>query len=239
MVVSRSSVRSELLDRMPGHWPNRIRLALLVVLLVGFGWWCWWWLEAGGRDRFFPRNFGVVDAGRIYRSGQIDGGLVRDVLAGHGVDVIVNLANDIPGDPDKDAERAAIGELGIRRIDIPALDGHGIGPIEHYADALTAVVAARRRGEVVLIHCQGGSERTGALVAFYRLLIEQSEPERVYAEMLAYNHRPHRNGYLIPYINDHLKKLAQLLVARGVLARVPAPMPQLPVPATLKDTDGQ
>ena len=89
--------------------PPRSRRRLLLVLgllglVVGLG--TWWWLE-DGRHLFFPKNWGVVEDGRIYRSGRIHRRLIQDTLADHGIEVVVDLAGTDKGHPDFEPEREA------------------------------------------------------------------------------------------------------------------------------------
>jgi hypothetical protein len=177
-------------------------------------------------DRFIPKRWGAVVAGKLYRSGQLSSALVRRVLEEHGIRVIVDLTGGLPGDEDQVAEARAADELKIERLLLP-LDGDGTGDIRHYAAALTRIHRALQDGAPVLIHCAAGSQRTGAAVAAYRLLCERAPSESVLAELESYDWDPDDDRVLVEYLDAHLAELARLLVEDGVLDKAPDPLPKL------------
>lgn len=202
----------------------RKRYWVAIGLIGAFCLFAYWWLD-GGRYRFKPRRFGVVQVGTVYRSGQIHPNLIEGVLREHRIRVIVDLATDQPGDEAAGAERAAAERLGIRMVDIPDLNGDGIGPITSYAQALDAVVAAERAHEPVLVHCAAGSQRTGAAIAWYRMLVQGWSGARAHADFQKYQRWHAKSKGLVPYVNQHMAALAADLVQRGVIERVPDPLP--------------
>lgn len=201
-------------------------LLLLVPLLAlgGAGLAAWkYWLE----DRFIPKRWGVVEEGLVYRSGQLSSALVRDQLERHGIRCIVDLTSDTPGDADEEAEVEAARALGIDRITL-GLGGDGTGDIHGYAEAVTRMHRAIQEGEPTLVHCAAGAQRTGGAVAFYRLLVQGRSPQATADEMARYGWDPDDDTKLKNYINEHVGDLAALLVDRGVIERVPDPLPHLP-----------
>lgn len=194
------------------------------IFVAAFCLFAYWWLD-GGRYRFKPRRFGVVEQGAVYRSGQIHENLIEDVLREHRIRVIVDLATDPPGDEAAGAERDAAKRLGVRMVSIPDLDGNGIGPIESYAQALEALVDATQAGEPVLVHCAAGSQRTGAAIAWYRMLVQGWSGARAHKDFQEYQRWHARSKGLVPFVNEHMSTLAALLLQRGVIERVPDPLP--------------
>jgi hypothetical protein len=83
----------------------------------------------------------------------------------------------------------------------------------------------------VLVHCAAGSRRSAAVVAMYQLLVEGRSPEDTYRELDRFGKRPVAESPLLPYLNDHMGELAELLVERGVIERVPDPLPLLQPPS--------
>jgi hypothetical protein len=200
---------------------SAVGLALAVALLVGAG---VWWME-GGKYLFQPRKWGVVEQDGFYRSGQIHRRIVEDVLREHHIDLIVDLASDDPpGDPDEAAERAAARRLGIRRIEL-SLRGDGGGSPEPYGAALAAVIRARRSGERVLVHCNAGRERTGALVAMYRMLEDDWDGARAWEEYLGYRKRPPERPVLQRHVEQALPTVVETLREQGLLASAPESLP--------------
>jgi protein tyrosine/serine phosphatase len=178
------------------------------------------------RDRFIPKRWGVVQEGKIYRSGQLSRHLVKRVLQDNHIQTVVDLTFDNPEDANHTAELAAIVELGIERKLCP-LDSDGTGDAHIYAQAVSAVAAAAREGKPVLVHCVAGAQRTGGVVALYRLLIEGKSPDDVLAEMQRYKYDPVRSPRLQAYLNAHIAEIAEDLVRDGTIERVPTPLPKL------------
>lgn len=178
------------------------------------------------RDQFVPKRWGVVEPGKIYRSGQISARLIKPLLEEHHIQRVVDLTLDIPGDRYHEAELAAIAELGIERELFPLL-ADGTGDVKTYAAAVAAVAAAERAGTPVLVHCVAGTQRTGGVVATYRLLVQKKDPAEVFAEMRTYKYDPHYSPKLLSYLNAHLGELADELVRLGTIERMPEPLPVL------------
>ena len=185
---------------------------LLLMLAVGGAVTTWY---AGLRDRFEPLNFGVVEPGKLYRSGQISRQVVRKTLEANHIGVVIDLSSKWEDTPDAREERKSIAELGIQRVNL-TLRGNGLGDPEIYPRVLEIIVAAERAGKPVLVHCQSGSQRTGGIVAAYRMLIEGKSEQDAIAEMKAYGHRPHSNPKLIPFIREHLPHWREELIRDGV-----------------------
>ncbi len=198
-----------------------------LVAVVAGGVWLW---EAALKERTFPKRFGVVEAGSIYRSGQMHPSLVRRTLQTNDIDEVVSLIDTAAAD-DEDlqadaAEQEACRALGIERRVFP-LAGDGTGDIESYAQALASVTEATRAGRRILGHCSAGTQRTGGAVAAYRVLVQGWEPSRACAEMAEYGWDPAQDRAVLEYLNDHMDELAARLVELRVLPAVPNPLPVL------------
>ena len=198
------------------HW--------FAVFVAAFSLFAYWWLD-GGRYRFKPRRFGVVKQGAIYRSGQIHEALIEDVLREHGIKAIVDLSEDKADDAHANAERDAAKRLGVRVLQLRDLDGDGIGPPERYMVALERIVESERAGEPILVHCAAGSQRTGAAIAWYRMLVQGWSGPRAFDDFEKYQRWHAKNDVLVPYINKHTAAVARWLAERGVIARAPDPLP--------------
>lgn len=181
------------------------------------------------RDRYIPKRFGVVEPGKIYRSGQISTVLIKPTLEKHSIRCVVDLTGDrdTPEKAYHDAELQAIDELGIRRVSCP-LDSDGTGDVVIYAGAVKALVDAVQAGEPALVHCAAGTQRTGGVVALYRLLVQKQTPAEVLAEMRKYKYNPQRSPKLLAYLNGHMPELATELVRNGAIERLPDELPMLP-----------
>jgi protein tyrosine/serine phosphatase len=178
------------------------------------------------RDRFLPKRFGVVVPDKLFRSGQISRHLIADVVDRHHIGTIIDLNGLDPADADQRAELEVSEAKGVRHLRFP-LRGDATGQIDRYAGAVQAIVESDREGRPVLVHCAAGSQRTGACVSFYRLLVRHDSPADVYRELVSYGWDPRTNQVLLDYVNGHMSELAQLLVERHVIDRAPTPLPTL------------
>jgi len=197
---------------------------MVIVLIAAIsGGAVWWWAE--NRHRFFPKRWGEVVPGTVYRSGQLHRDLVEDTLREHGIDVIISLRPCEMENPDHLAEREVAGRLNIELIELD-LAGDGTGDLEHFVKAVEAMHQARQSNEQVLVHCAAGAYRTGGAVAFYRLLVEEVPPESIRGELGDYGWRDKER--LIPYLNDHMADMARRLKEQGIIEQVPQPVPVIP-----------
>ena len=174
----------------------------------------------------FPKRWGVVEEAAIYRSGQLSPFQIRKQIQKRKIDVIVALTKPSPGDAAYEAERQATKDYGIERVTFPLL-GDGTGDIEQYAAAIAKIHQSIRDGKVVLVHCAAGTQRTGGVIASYRILVQGKAPIEAVEEMRQYGWRPDKNPALLPYINDHMSELTALLIEKSVLEIAPDPLPIL------------
>jgi protein-tyrosine phosphatase len=173
---------------------------------------------------FIARNFGAVDEGAIYRSGRLHPFLLERTLVEHGIDVVIDLDED--EHEDVAAGRETLERLGIRHLRFEGLHGSGRGDPAIYVDAMGALLAARREGKQVLVQCAAGSERTGALVAMYRMLYEGWSGDRAYQEYLDYRAHAPSELKLSRWMSEYLETVVRGLEARGLLDRHPQPLPR-------------
>jgi protein tyrosine phosphatase (PTP) superfamily phosphohydrolase (DUF442 family) len=219
--VERTS-NSHAAPRKRSRWVSIFIFAAIVVL--------GWWVFDAYKDDIWPKRFGEVVPGLVYRSGQISPRIVEKTLAERGIKTLINLQVDNrSSDPVQAVEAEAAQRLGIDCYRFP-LSGDGTGEIKNYAGALAALVASERAGKPVLIHCAAGTQRAGVAVAFYRVLVQKRATTEAYAEMLRYGINPRKDMPALNYLNDHMADLSQMLVERGVISAVPDPLPKFDLP---------
>jgi protein tyrosine/serine phosphatase len=206
---------------MQHHKQLWIIATVLLCLIGSFGLW-----EGLLKYDFFPRRFGIVEDGKIYRSGQLSRWLVERTLLKYNIKVIVNLTGDSTNTADKDEEQEAIEKLGIEKHYF-LLGGNGTGDINDYAKAIAIICQAKEKGKPVLVHCASGTQRAGGVIAAYRLLIEKKDVPYVVNEMVSYDWNPEKNPNLLFYLNSNMEKLAFLLKQMGVIDKIPDPVPQI------------
>jgi protein tyrosine/serine phosphatase len=178
------------------------------------------------RDRFIVKKWGVIVPGVAFRSGQISQHLVKQTLQSHSIQHIICMTSPDLEDADQQAELQASADLNTDFVYLP-LNGRGVGKVEHFTGAVTRLAKNIQLQEPVLVHCHAGAQRTGGVVAAYRLLIENRSPEFVVDELKAYGWNPRRDQILLDFLNQNLRKAAEELVAAGCLAQVPAELPLL------------
>jgi protein tyrosine phosphatase (PTP) superfamily phosphohydrolase (DUF442 family) len=193
----------------------RRRVALGVVALAIFVVVCGGVWRFVLRDRLIAKRFGVVVPGLVFRSGQISRHRIESVLTTYRIRCVIDLQGDDSNSPEQQAERETVKRLGIRRVSAPLI-GDGTGEVEQYAVAVAELVRCRDAGEPVLVHCSAGSQRTGGVVAAYRLLIEGVSQADVLREMQRYDWNPRRDRILPQYLDRNLPELGRRLNARGI-----------------------
>ena len=147
-------------QRELGH-PRSRALSLVVASLVGA-------LAAAGvapagSEKALPQP--VADG--IYRSAQPGAEELR-VAKERGVRTVVVLRSSVP-----ERERREAASLGLDVVHVP-MDGTQMPSIEEVDRALEVVLDESRRP--LLVHCAHGEERTGAVIAAYRVVAEGWEP---------------------------------------------------------------
>jgi protein tyrosine phosphatase (PTP) superfamily phosphohydrolase (DUF442 family) len=208
------------------------RVAIKVIVIAAALGLLGWFLISnvgGWKDRFFPRKLRVVDPGMVWASGQINQHLIRQILIDDKIQRVVSLDPDDPADPDVAAEIQVCRDLGIERFNDP-LRGDGTGDIHSYADAVAQIVAAVKQGKPVLLHCSSGAQRSNGATFYYRVLVQGRPAQDAMEEMFRNGHDPRENPLLIPYLNDHMAEMANLLLQKGVIGSVPDPLPRIQYP---------
>ena len=114
----------------------------------------WWAIQGDG-------NVHVLEAGVAIRSAQPSGARLADIVRTYGVRSVVNLRGPNAGQPWYDEEMAASKSLGLAHVDIALSARQELTPAQ-LAAVLERVAQAPKP---VLIHCNGGSDRTGLVSA--------------------------------------------------------------------------
>jgi protein tyrosine phosphatase (PTP) superfamily phosphohydrolase (DUF442 family) len=162
-----------------------MRFILVVLLLVA---------GCAGPARFTsdPPPVGIA------RFARVDAGLARGArpgapglqsLAGRGYRTVVSLRHD-------DDERAHVTALGMRYVEIPMKIGPFGAPVPTDAQArafLAAVMPAANRP--AFVHCHHGRDRTGVMVALYRVRVSHWTPAEAAREMDERGLRPQYRAY--------------------------------------------
>jgi hypothetical protein len=155
-------------------------------------------------------NFGTIQPGRIYRSGQMSRGALATTLHRHSIKTVLNLRGPNPNDAWYRDELSTTLAAGATQIDVPMSSCLWMSRAQ-----MRAVIAALDQAEYpLLIHCSWGSERTGLVSAFAVLLRNGSTLADARAQFSL--------GYLFVRAGDgkimaeHLDQYAGWLRTRGL-----------------------
>jgi hypothetical protein len=143
-------------------WVRCGLLACLVVVAI-------WQLWRHGHDYVFPREFVVVEAGKIYRGGWQKDWPMRRIARDYKIRTILALAH--PSDhPLSVQERELSKELGIRWIHIPIVDHRSEETHKTVSDLLddAAAVLADPKNQPIFFHCHHGLNRASMAQIAYR-----------------------------------------------------------------------
>jgi protein-tyrosine phosphatase len=178
------------------------------------------------KDQFVAKRWGQVETG-LYRSGQLSTGMCEPTLKDNNIQVIINLCSAQPNDPEDVNEKQVAQELGIDREHFP-MPGDGTGTLEAYVAAETKLITSMREKKNTLVHCSAGTQRTGGVIASYRLLVEGAKPQDILKEMQQYDFSTKSNPKLLPHLNAIMPELAKRLKERGMIDTIPDPIPTFP-----------
>jgi protein tyrosine phosphatase (PTP) superfamily phosphohydrolase (DUF442 family) len=176
----------------------RTAVALAIPILVFIAW---------DQSTF---NFGVVQPGRIYRSGQMPRAVLARTLREQGIKTVLNLRGSNSRDAWYRDEVAATNAAGATQVDVAMSSCLWMS-----RDQLRALVRVLDQAEYpLLVHCSWGSERTGLVSAFAELLRPGGSLSDARAQFSL--------RYLFVAVNDgkvmalHLEQYASWLRASGL-----------------------
>jgi protein tyrosine/serine phosphatase len=142
------------------------------------------------RPNLAPKRFGVVESGKVYRSGQLTPEAFRHVCETHHIRTVIDLGSEIHDDPEGEVRnQRAADAMGVTRY-VFRLYGDATGNPNAYIQALR--LASDPANQPVLVHCGAGTERTGLFCILYKNLHRGTPLEEGFAEAMAYGHSPRR-----------------------------------------------
>ena len=164
------------------------------------------WLNALFVDhalfRLVWRNWGVVEAGRLYRSNHPLPWQIRAAVRRHGIRTIINLRGHRQDCGADALSRTEAARLGVTLIDAP-FESRG-APHRDRIERLVALLPNLR--EPILIHCKSGADRTGLIAAVWLLLQGRPPAEAMRQLSLRYGHfAAARTGILDAFVALYAK----------------------------------
>lgn len=174
---------TKIFSMQPGYLPSRTKafcgafIFVICCLLISTG-----NIHAQTTD---ISNFATVDNG-IYRGGRPKQHGVEE-LKQMGIKTIVNLEREIfekePGEVKKERQWAE--KAGIRFFHVP-MHPFFAPKMEEIKEALTYIT--NPENQPVFVHCDRGSDRTGIVIAAYRITANGWSAENACKEMKKYGH---------------------------------------------------
>ncbi|MHC4441671.1 MAG: dual specificity protein phosphatase family protein [Planctomycetota bacterium] len=126
-----------------------------------------------------PFNFHVIEEGRAYRSAQPTSEALRWTIENYGIRTVVNLRGENQGEVWYDAEAEVCQAMGVTLINHAMSDSRLPS-----AELLGVIINTLQTAEYpILMHCQSGANRTGAISAIYRMLIMGHERDEAMQEL--------------------------------------------------------
>jgi tyrosine-protein phosphatase SIW14 len=141
----------------------------------------------------YEKRLREVDSGRVYRSGQMTADGLADAVHRFGICTVINVQDDVP---DPDVEKSFWRSGTVKESTLCRMLG------VHYVwiapDLVPVKDSPRRRPQAVdellrvlddqtvypvLIHCRAGLNRTGCVVAIYRMEYQGWSPMEAFREM--------------------------------------------------------
>jgi hypothetical protein len=169
-------------------------------------------------------RWGEVEPGLLYRSGDPPAYAVQGRLDEMGIQKVIKLSHHVDTILHHRKSREACEALGAELVNVP-MGGDGIGTVETYTQALVEIHESVSRSQPVLVHCAAGTNRTGGVIASYRIFFDGWDGQQAYHEMTKYNFDTEKNPHLLPWLNQTLPAIGQQLVDRGLIDRLPDPLP--------------
>lgn len=152
------------------------------------------------------QNFFEIDPGKFYRSQQLTGDVLKSYIKRYGIKTIINLRGVNEADW-YNAESAVAREMGVELCSIPMS-----AVVLSSRESLQALLSLYDKAQLpILVHCQGGADRTGEATALWLLEKQgKSKQEALKQLSLQYGHRK--------YVNSAKDFLIQLWCGREWLA---------------------
>jgi protein tyrosine phosphatase (PTP) superfamily phosphohydrolase (DUF442 family) len=114
-------------------------------------------------------NFHSVAAGRLYRSGQLDGNSLAEVIREQGIKTVVNLRGKYSGTDWYDDEISTARRFGVRHFDFNLSASSEV--TDEQMERILATI--EHSPKPVLIHCKNGADRSGLVGALYLYGVER------------------------------------------------------------------
>lgn len=156
------------------------------------------WCQAEKELRGLP-NFGRV-TNNLYRGGQPTSDGFQSLQA-MGVEIVIDLREKTA---EMATEKREVEALGMKSVDIPWSANHepSSAKIVEFLDLIRANPDTK-----IFVHCRRGADRTGVMIASYRIAVEHKSVADAVSEM----HRYHYDWLFRPQLKRYIESLPALL----------------------------
>lgn len=155
-------------------------------------------------------NFHRVN-GTLFRGGQPKTGGF-ELLSRLGIKTVVNLRDD---DDRETQEESDVERAGLRYFNVPL---KRLGrPNDREVEEVLSVIN-NSENQPVFVHCAHGADRTGVVIAVYRITNDGWTGDQATAEAKRYGLKPWQLGKK-DYIHDYYKRQRQTLLNRSSMIR--------------------
>ena len=161
-------------------------------------------------------NFGKV-SDQLFRGAQPSAAGFA-ALQKMGVAIVVNFRNERD---ELATEKRQVEGLGLKYVSIPwnGSDNPNNAQVAQFLDLVRTNPNAK-----IFVHCKRGADRTGVMVAAYRIALEHKAVADAIAEM----HQFHYDHFFLPQLQRYIASLPQVLQSNTLFAAyvgAPAPAP--------------
>ena len=127
-------------------------------------------------------NIHTIAEGQAYRSGQLSAAALDQYIQKFKIKSILNLRGPNPGEKwyEEEIHQARQQKVTYYEISLSSGEAPSARQIEQIEDTLL------HAPRPILIHCQGGSDRTGLVSAMWKILIDQSDPNEAEKQLSLY-----------------------------------------------------
>ena len=162
-----------------------------------------------------------------------------EALAKLGIQIVVDLRGD------RDGERKEVTALGMEYV--PMYWQCSFPKDRVFADFLTLI--RKNPGKKIFVHCRVGDDRTGMMIAAYRMAEESWTPKQAMEEMTKYGFSLVHRRLICPRLSEYEEHFLERFATKPEFeelrsaksgqpaSEVPAPQPQPEPPATPEPPD--
>ena len=145
-------------------------------------------------------NFHPITVGEAYRSAKLDRGKLEYYVKKYNIKSIVNLIGEDPRKPWYSEEIQVSAEQNIKHYDISLSATRE--PTKEEARKLVEIFRTAPRP--VLIHCKGGSDRSGLVAAMWKVVVDKEPKSEARKQLsIVYGHFPFGKTSAMDHFFEH------------------------------------